>query len=114
MKILKDVDVCNIKQSDLSEAEKMQVVSFERQALEKYENIDEYTIELNENVGVLSSKKDGWSLQIDVQECFFNTFLYKFIMLPEQEKKYLMERSIAPETKPLSEPAYRRWIRGIP
>lgn len=88
------------------------VVSFKEEVLDKYKDNPDYTIEIPENVGTLKSKKQGWLLQIDVNDGCINTLLYKIGSIPEDEQAHFAEYNIFP--KELSAVARRRWTEGTP
>jgi hypothetical protein len=90
----------------------VKLVSFKTEVLDKYKtDTIKYSIRLDDGVGILS-KKNGWQLQVDVQENCVNTFLYKLADLPDEEQQHFAHHNILPQY--LSGTAYRRWIQGRP
>jgi len=71
----------------------LETVSFDLNVLDKYKNPN-YDINLNNEVGTLSSKTDGWSISIDVHKEYINCFFYKLGALPDSEQKHFVKYNI--------------------
>ncbi|STY31711.1 Uncharacterised protein [Legionella wadsworthii] len=100
--------------SNLQKSEKLSIVSFNIKVLDKFSSNPDYSINLNNDVGVLSSQTEGWSLQIDVNyDCgYLSTWLYKLSNLPDIQKKHFETHNIY--ARELSPTAYSRWVEGKP
>lgn len=96
----------------MSATEGLRVVSFRIEVLDKYKNNPDYIIDIPKSVGTLKSNKQGWSLQIDVDDYHVSTWLYKMGDIPEDEQAHFAEFNIYP--KELSHVAYNRWTQGLP
>lgn len=94
--------------------EQTKPVSFDIEVLNKYRDNQDFEIKLDNGVGRLSSKNDGWELQIDVQTNtqHVTTWLYKLSTLPANELQHFADHNIY--ARELSETAYKRWVEGTP
>src|SRR3989338_11104665 len=96
--------------SHLQKSEKLLIVSFNIKVLDKFSSSSDFSIDLNNDVGVLSSQAEGWNLQIDVHyDCgYVSTWLYKLSNLSDIERKHFENHNIY--ARELSPTAYRRWV----
>lgn len=94
------------------EKNKLQIVSFKIDCLDKYRTNPDYDVPANGTVGVLRNKKVGWDLQIDIHQKYFNTFLYKIENLPDADQQHFVQFNIWPQY--LSKTAFNRWLKGTP
>ena len=108
-----EYDLANLS---AAEKNKLEIVSFEISVLDKYRrDHNNYEIKLpNNDVGTLSSTKDGWQLQIDVHNNYgyVNTFLYKLGSIPVPEQQHFIQHNIYAHA--LSTTALNMWGKGKP
>ncbi len=104
----------NFDPSNLNENEKLKIVSFKREVLDKYYNDPNFEIKLNNDVGTVRSKNQGWELQIDVHgnAGYVNTWLYKIGSILDHEQHHFASHNIY--ARELSPTAHNRWVKGMP
>ncbi|NNM58908.1 MAG: hypothetical protein HKM04_03755 [Legionellales bacterium] len=92
----------------------LEVCSFHLDVLDKYYADKSYEIDLNNEVGTIESKQNGWVLPIDVNKnCkYINLFLYQLASLPENEQDHFEKHNI--RARELSHIACNRWTKGMP